>query len=173
MDLVGHEAIVCEWYLDSEKVGTWGIGVTNASGHNVDRYKDNPQPIEHVLDIFIWLLRIKYLPTVIRAFRNAPLSEAQLAAALSFHYNTGAIGHARWVALWTSGDAVAARAAFMEWRNPPSIVERRQKECDLFFDGKWSSNGFANVLPVLKPSYQPDFRHGKQVDVLPQLEALL
>lgn len=173
MELIGHEAIVCEAYLDSKRIWTWGIGITDASGHNAERYIDHPQPLAHCLDIFIWLLRAKYLPAVLRAFAGHPLSEAQLAAALSFHYNTGAIGHASWVALWKAGDVSAARAAFMEWRNPPSIVERRTKECRLFFDGIWSSDGKANVLPVLKPSYQPDFRHAQRLDVMPALQALL
>lgn len=31
-----------EWYKDSKGIGTWGIGVTNASGQAVNRYKDDP-----------------------------------------------------------------------------------------------------------------------------------
>jgi lysozyme len=172
-ELVGHEAIVLEAYKDSRGIWTWGIGVTDASGHTVERYIDNRQPVAHCLEIFVWLLRTKYLPDVIRAFHGSPLSEAQLAAALSFHYNTGAIGHASWVALWVSGDAVASRAAFMQWRNPPSIIARRQKECDLFFNATWSGDGKATVYPVLKPSYQPDFRHPARIPVLAPLQALL
>jgi lysozyme len=172
-ELVGHEAIVREAYKDGGGVWTWGIGVTDASGHTVERYIDNPQPIEHCLEIFVWLLRTKYLPTVVHAFHGAPLSEAQLAAAMSFHYNTGAIGHASWVGLWTEGQIAAARASFMTWDHPTSIVERRQKECDLFFEGTWSGNGSATVYPVLKPSYQPDFHHAERVDVLPALQTLL
>lgn len=173
MELVGHEAIVCEAYKDSLGIWTWGIGVTDGSGHKVARYIDNPQPISKVLEIFIWLVRSKYLVDVRKAFGSRQLTEAQLAAALSFHYNTGAIGKALWVKQWLNGHVDEARASFMTWRSPPSIIERREKERDLFFDGKWSSDGFAVVLPVRKPSYQPDFKHSHRVDIRPDLQQLL
>jgi lysozyme len=44
-------------------------GITQASGHAVfPRYKDNPQPLERCLAVFLWLLRTKYLPAVLAAF---------------------------------------------------------------------------------------------------------
>lgn len=61
----------------------------------------------------------------------------------------------------------------MIWDKPPSIVDRRQKECDLFFDGTWSNDGKAYVIPVLKPSYRPDFRNEHRVDIMPDLKGLL
>jgi lysozyme len=173
MELIGHEAIVCESYKDSEGIWTWGIGVTDASGHKVARYIDKPQPIEHCLEVYIWLLRKKYLPDVLKAFKGHVLTEAQLAAALSFHYNTGSILSASWVKLWTAGNVDTARTAIMQWTKPASIIERREKERDLFFDGRWSSDGKARVIPVNKPSYQPSFRNAKRVDVLPMLQELL
>lgn len=165
LEIVTHEAIVLEAYRDSVGVWTWGVGVTDASGHAVGRYKDAPQTVAHVLKVFAWLLREKYLPDVLRAFDGFPLTEAQTAAALSFHYNTGAIGRASWVGLAKAGRVDAAKASFMEWRNPPEIVERRRKERDLFFDGKWSQTGKVLILPVSKPSYHPNFRGGRSVDI--------
>lgn len=170
-ELIGHEAIVLEAYKDSVGVWTWGIGVTNKSGHTVyPRYKDNPQTIERCLEIFLWLLREKYAPDVRAAFEGHYLTEAQFAAALSFHYNTGKISQASWVAQWKSGNISAARASFMEWRKPSSIIERRQKECDLFFDGKWTNDGKATVYPVAKPSYSPAWSKGTRVDIMPALK---
>lgn len=172
-ELVGHEAIVREAYLDSASVWSWGVGVTNASGHRVDRYRDNPQSIARCLEIYVWLLREKYAPAVRKAFAGHDLTEAQFAAALSFHYNTGAIARASWVKLWKAGDIAGARRAIMEWRTPPEIVERREKERDLFFDGKWSASGKATVWPVRKPSYRPDWKNPQHVDVTADLQALL
>lgn len=172
-ELLDHEAIVREAYRDSKGIWTWGVGVTDASGHHVGRYRDNPQSIARCLEIYIWLLREKYAPAVRAAFAGHDLTEAQFAAALSFHYNTGAIGRAGWVRLWKAGDIDGARAAYMEWRKPPEIVERRQKECDLFFDGRWSGSGKATVWPVRKPSYRPDWGNGARVDVTADLQALL
>jgi lysozyme len=173
MELIGHEAIVLEAYKDSKGIWTWGIGVTDASGHNVERYIDHPQSIARCLEIFVWLLRTKYLPHVYNAFEGYSLTEAELAAALSFHYNTGAILSATWVKLWKAGHVAEARKSFMTWNKPAAIVERRQMECDLFFDGLWSNDGKALVIPVSKPSYQPNYRHAARVDVLPTLQVML
>lgn len=165
-ELVGHEAIVLEWYKDSKGVGTWGIGVTSRSGHSVERYKDNPQSIEKVLEIYVWLLRTKYIPDVIKAFGSFNLSEAQFAAALSFHYNTGAILKTDWVGLVLRGLFPAARE-FLEthYLNGGDLKERREAEAALFFDGVWKGDGTTTVWPVKKPSYTPDWAHGKKVDI--------
>ena len=165
LELLGHEAIVQEAYKDSVGVWTWGVGVTSASGHDVDRYKDAPQTIQRCLEVYAWLLRERYAPAVRKAFEGHPLTEAQFGAALSFHYNTGAIGRAGWVRSFRAGNLAEAKAKIMEWRQPASIVGRRTKERDLFFDGHWSSDGKATVFPVRKPSYAPDFGKGQRVDV--------
>lgn len=164
MELVDHESIVLEAYKDSRNIWTWGIGVTGASGHKVLRYKDNPQTVKKVIEIFKWVIEQKYLPEVLKAFKN-PLTENQLAAALSFHYNTGAINRASWVKAFNNGDTEKAKVEFMKWNKPPEIVERRTKERDLFFDGKWTSNGLATVYPVNKPSYKPNFRKSYKIDI--------
>lgn len=170
-ELISHEAIVQEAYKDSVGIWTWGIGVTNASGHVVyPRYKDNPQTIQRCLEIFVWLLREKYAPDVLKAFGDYRLTEAQFAAALSFHYNTGAILTASWVKLWQQGKVAAARESIMEWKKPASIVERRGKERDLFFDGKWSGDGKATVYPVSKPSYAPAWGKASRIDIMPALK---
>ncbi len=61
----------------------------------------------------------------------------------------------------------------MNWKKPPEIIPRREKERDLFFDGKWSSDGKANVWPVKKPGYKPNWGGGKRVDVSADIAALL
>lgn len=156
-ELAGAEGIVREWYLDSAvpPVGTWGIGVTNASGHLVDRYKDQPASIERVLQIYIWLLRTNYAPAVLAAFKGRALTEAQFTAALSFHYNTGAIGGTAWVGLYLAGKVADARK-FLEthYLNDGDLKQRRMDEAALFFDGRWKHlDGLVNVYPVRKPSY--------------------
>jgi lysozyme len=175
LEVVGHEGIVLEAYRDSVDVWTWAIGITAASGHDVMRYKDNPQTVRHCLEIYLWLLRAKYLPDVLAEFAGHPLTEAQVAAALSFHYNTGAIKRAGWCDLWKAGaPADQVRAKFMEWRNPPEIVKRRKAEADLFLDGRWSQDGKATVYQrVRKPSYTPDWGSAQRVDITADLAALL
>jgi lysozyme len=173
-ELIAHEAIVEECYKDSKGIWTWSVGVTNASGHRIHPdYLDKPQSTRICLEIFIQLLRDKYVPAVEAAFAGHPLTEAQFAGALSFHYNTGAIKTADWVRKWKAGDIAGAKNDIMNWRKPPEIIPRREKERDLFFDGKWSQDGKATVYPVRKPSYSPNFSAGKRVDVNTDLVALL
>lgn len=174
LEILGHEAIVPEAYKDGTGVWTWGVGVTNASGHPVHpRYLDNPQPLEDCLKVFVKLLEDTYAPPVRRAFAGVLLGEHQLGAALSFHWNTGAIERAGWVQRWRQGDGPAARAAFMEWTKPDIIRRRREKECALFFDGVWSGSGRVLVIPVKKPDYLPDMEKAQHVDVSDLLQRLL
>jgi len=173
LELISHEAIVREAYKDSVGVWTWGVGVTSRSGHSVERYKDNPQSIQRCLEVYLWLCRTKYGPEVMAAFAGRALTEAQFAAALSFHYNTGAIGTASWVKAFLAGEIRIARDKFMEWREPASIIERRAKERGLFFDGIWTGDGKATVYEVSKPSYTPKWSSARKVDVTAELRAAL
>lgn len=172
LELVYHEGIVKEAYKDSVGVWTWGVGVTNSSGHSVyPRYKDNPATIRRVLEVFKWLVETRYLPPVISAFKGVALTESQLAAAVSFHYNTGGINRASWVKSYLNGDVGVAKRQFMNWRSPKEIIPRREAERDLFFDGKWSGNGSATVYTrVRKPSYSPDWSSAERVDISKELE---
>lgn len=172
-ELLSHESIVREAYKDSQNIWTWSVGITNSSGHKVyPRYKDNPQSLKYCLEVFEWLIRVEYLPTVQEVFKGFDLTEAQIAAALSFHYNTGGLRKASWVKQWKNGDIDKAYNSFMSWRKPASIIPRREKERDLFFKGKWSSNGKIIEYPVKKPSYKPNLRRGKSVNIKSILKEL-
>ena len=173
-ELIEHESIVLEWYKDSEGIGTWGIGVTDKSGHSVGRYKDAPATVERVLEIYIWLLRTKYLPDVLKAFSGFPLNENQLAAMLSFHYNTGRVLNTDLVGLIKTGKTAAAREFWTtHYLNNGDLTKRRKLEAALFFDGVWTTDGKATVFGVKKPSYSPDWGSAKQVDIIPALTKVM
>lgn len=175
LETAGHEGLVLEAYLDSKKIWTWSIGVTNASGHQVyPRYKDKPQTMEQALTVYEWLMRTKYAPDVHAAFKGHKLTLAQFTAALSFHYNTGAIKTAEWVKAFKRGDLKLAEDQIMNWSSPPEIKGRRRAERDLFFKGVWSNKkGEVTVYPVRKPSYTPDWKNGKVIDLRGPLAAIL
>lgn len=174
LEIISHEGIVREAYRDSVGVWTWSIGITTSSGHKVyPRYKDKPQPMKHCLDIYLWLLKKKYEPKVAKVFKGHKLTEGQYAAALSFHWNTGRIHTASWPKLWKAGKVAEARKAIMNWKKPPEIIPRREKERNLFFDGVWSNDGKATEWKVKKPSYEPDWSSGKRVDITKALKELL
>lgn len=164
LELLAHEGLVREAYRDSQGIWTWSVGITNASGHRVHpRYQDKPQPIEHCLGVFLWLLRTRYLPPVVAAFGCHEPSEHELGAALSFHYNTGAILRADWCRQFVARDPERARAAFLNWAKPVEVLPRRRRERDLFFDGTWSGDGTVLLYEVAKPSYRPV--RGRRVDI--------
>ena len=169
-EILHHEGLVREAYRDSAGVWTWSVGITSASGHRVERYRDNPQTLERCLEVFVWLLTTRYLPAVLAAFGGFVPQEHQLAAALSFHWNTGAIARAAWLKRFLAGDP-GAREAMLDWRRPAEILPRRRAERRLFFDGVWAGEGTALVYEVAKPSYRPV--NPTRVETGPILKGLL
>jgi lysozyme len=168
MEVAAHEALIRQTYKDSKGVLTWCVGMTNATGHRVERYIGKPQPLQHCMNLFVWALT-SYAEQVRRAFKDRPLTQAQFAAAVSFHWNTGAIGKASWVRHWLKGEDALARAAFMNWVTPPEIEERREKERDLFFDGEWSNDGTMLEFTKVRPSMAPDWSSGRRINVAEEL----
>lgn len=164
-----EEGFVAEAYLDGGGIWTAFLGVTNASGHQVyPRYLDNPQPLEKGVAISLWLMRERYLPAVENAFAGFALNEAQLAAALSFHWNTGAIGVTTWVKQVLRGEMDAARR-FLEthYLNSGMLTPRREREAALFFDGEWPSDMRVPVFPVNRSTHHPITTQGRLVDMIP------
>lgn len=168
-----EEGLVLEAYRDSVGVWTWGLGVTNSSGHEVyPRYLDKPSTIEKALEVAIWLLENRYLPAVQRAFDGLRLKEHEIAGALTFHWNTGAISRASWVKSYRVGAIEKARAQYLEYRKPPEIIERRTRDAALFFDAVWGDLRVP-VKAVSKPSYRPKRAQAQVIDVLPFLEQMM
>lgn len=170
LEIAQHEGMVRQAYKDSVGVWTWSVGITSASGHHVERYIDNPQSMQRCLDVWVWVLG-KYADAVKRAFEGFELTENEFGAALSFHYNTGAIGRASWVQRWKAGDKAGARKAFMNWRSPAEIIPRRKAERDLFFDGTWTNDGtITEYTRVNSGSYTPVWSSALRVDINDELD---
>lgn len=158
-------------YKDSVGVWTWAAGITSASGHKVERYIDNPQTLERCIEVFAWLLETKYLPPVLKAFKGHDLTETQLGAALSFHWNTGAINKATWVKRFMAGDVQGAKTAFMWYKKPKAIIGRRKKERDLFFGGQWSNDGTCTEITRVNSNYSPIWSSSKKINIETALQA--
>ena len=173
LEIAGHEAIILEMYKDSVGVETWSAGLTRASGIDVRQYKDNPSTMQEAINAYIRVLTGKYLADVNAEFAGHTLTEAQLAAALSFHWNTGAIKNCAWADSWKAGFKTRAKAEFMNYSRPREIIGRREAERDLFFDGKWTSDGKVGVYDVNRRTYSPIWRSLRRVDVRPEIRAAL
>lgn len=170
MEVASHEALIRQTYKDSVGIKTWCVGMTNATGHTVERYIGKPASLQHCMNIYAWALG-NYAAGVYRAFKGHKLTKAQFAAALSFHWNTGAIERAEWVKLWKAGDIAGAKKAFMNWVSPPEIKGRRKKERDLFFDGKWSNDGRMTEYTRLTAKMTPVWSSAIKIDVSKELRA--
>lgn len=173
LEIAEHEGLVLEAYLDSVGVWTWGFGVTDKSGHLVGRYRGRRSTIIRAIEIYEWLLRTKYLPEVVAAFRGRELTEAQLTAALSFHWNTGAIAQADWVQSFLLGRRDKAWAEFLHWSRPREIIARRKAERDLFFDGRWSGDGVVLMYDRVRANGTIDWRSAQQIDIRDEVRAAL
>lgn len=172
LEVAGHEGLVRQAYRDSTGVWTWSVGITSKSGHDVERYIDNPQDIQRCLEVWLWVLE-KYADEVREAFNGASLTEAQFAAALSFHWNTGAIKSASWVKHWLYRDVTKAKKSIMDWRKPVEIIPRREAERDLFFHGVWSNDGTMTEYTRLTKSYTPIWSSNIKIDVSDDISAIL
>ena len=158
--LISHEGVVPAPYYDSVNVLTWGVGHTKAAG------EPNPakMPLTMPTDIDAALVRVfevfqkdlqKYESDVIRAIK-IPVEQNEFDAAVSFHYNTGAIGNASWVKHLNEGNRNMAAKYIMNWKKPPDIIPRRTAERDLFQKGKypderiaiWSTDGHGKLMGV-------------------------
>ena len=169
---LSEEGMVLEAYKDSVGVWTWAGGVTNVSGHEVHpRYLDKPQTLERALEVTIWLMGQKYLPAVEQAFAGKNLNEAQIAAALSFHWNTGAIKRAEWVKKFMAGRVADAELLIMQWTSRGLLTARRKRERALFFHGQWPASMLCPVYDVRKPAYVPG--RAKAVDLLPIIKQVM
>lgn len=144
--LVAHEGVVPGPYLDSVGVWTFGIGHTKAAG-DPDPTKlprGMPADLDAALrEVFTVFRRdlAKYEAAVTEALGRTPAAQHEFDAAVSFHFNTGAIGRAAWVDLWKRGQKIdAARSMLANWRKPAEIIGRRTAERDLFLTGSYGTD---------------------------------
>ena len=141
--LMLHEGIVPGPYKDSVGVMTYGIGHTSAAGSPIpaDLPKGMPANINNELECVFTVFKrdlATYEAAVDRAI-TITVSQAEFDAAVSFHYNTGAIASATWVKTLNNGDRVNASKQIMNWKSPAEIIPRRQAEQTLFRDGVYPS----------------------------------
>ncbi|MCC6479994.1 MAG: lysozyme [Sphingomonadaceae bacterium] len=139
MEIIGHEAIVLTPYKDSVGVLTIGVGHTKAAGGLNPATFKGKLTVKEAFDMFRADLA-KYEKRVNAAF-TVTLKQHEFDAAVSFDFNTGAINRATWVKRFNAGDRTGAIRDIMQWRKPPEIISRRQKEQKLFGQGLYSGDG--------------------------------
>ena len=83
----------------------------------------------------------RYATEVARALGDAPTSQGQFDALVSFHYNTGAIARATLTKLHKAGDFTGAEAEFGKWvhaggKRLNGLIRRRAAEAALYRNGR-------------------------------------
>ena len=152
-DLILSEGIRLTAYKDSVGVYTIGIGHAATSGRPPIPKAGMRITRAQAYDILAKDLAEAYEPAVNKAL--GPVPQHVFDGAVSFHFNTGAIGRAAWVKHYKAGNMVAARRAFMEWRKPPEIIGRRTREAELIFDGKYRTNA--------KPAFSSEVEYDQRI----------
>ncbi|WP_339113251.1 lysozyme [Thioclava sp. GXIMD2076] len=139
--LIGHEGIVPGPYFDSQGILSAYVGHTKAAGgiDPADLPAGMPVDFDAALREAFRIFRedlAKFEAEVERAI-TVPVEQHEFDAAVSFHFNTGAIARADWVKKLNAGDRAGAAAAIMNWLRPASITGRRTAERDLFQNGTY------------------------------------
>jgi lysozyme len=101
--------------------------------------KGTPPDLSGAMETALRLFRTdlaRYEKQVADAIK-VPVAQHEFDAAVSFHFNTGAIGKASWVKKLNAGDRKGAASGFMAWSKPPEIIDRRKAEQRLFRDGTY------------------------------------
>lgn len=139
--LASHEGLVPGPYRDSVGVWTYGIGHTAAAGAPDPAKMARGMPadmdaaVSDALRLFAADL-VAYEAAVAAAIK-VPVTQQQFDAAVSFHFNTGAIATATWVMSLNAGKVETAAKQMMNWSRPPEIVPRRDAERRLFLHGEY------------------------------------
>jgi lysozyme len=140
--LEAHEGVVLTAYRCPAGVWTIGAGLTAASGVVTPRPGMTISRAEAGRLLKLALAR-SYEPAV----RNAmgPVASHAFDGAVSFHFNTGAIGRASWVGAYKARNWPQVRSRLALWnkgggRVLPGLERRRREEADVILLDKWPSD---------------------------------
>jgi lysozyme len=136
--LIAEEGEVLRAYRDVAGVWTIGVGLTAASGV-IAPVAGMTITQRQSRSLLAEALGRRYEPAVAAAMPGA--TQPAFDGGVSFHFNTGAIGRASWVAAWRRGDRAAVRTGLAAWnkaggRVVEGLVRRRAREADLILDGR-------------------------------------
>ncbi len=160
IDIMSHEGICLEPYLDS--VGVWTIGIGQTKSDDIDPKLMGKITIQQAIDLF--KRKIKQYTDAVDALK-LDLTQYQYDALTSLCYNFGP-GNLRKLCSGRSIQQIGE--AIMLYTKPPEITERRRKEQRLFQTGLYSnSTGKVLVFPVV--NNHPRYRDGYELDVRPYM----
>lgn len=165
--LITHlEGVCLSKYLDSVGVWTIGIGATRTEIPDLSSWPvSKTWTMKEAFEMLDKSL-VKYENAVNRAIKIT-LKQHQFDALVSICYNIGTGGLAKSTFVKrinaNMGDAAIAQAIAM-WDKPKEIIGRRKKEATLYTSGNYGSTK-ALLFKVRTPSYTPDYKNGKEINL--------
>ena len=144
-----HEGDVLKAYRCPAGVWTVGVGLTAASGV-VKPHAGMKITAAESTRLLQLALRRNYEPAVKAAMPSAKQHEFD--AAVSFHFNTGAIARASWVKRWAERNWDATRTALLAWnkgggRVLPGLTRRREEEYRMLRHGEYGRGAAVAAQP--------------------------
>lgn len=139
-----HEGVVLRAYRDVAGVWTIGAGLTAASGVVAPAH-GMTITAARAEELLTQALAQNYEPAVrsaLKRYGQDDCAQHEFDGALSFHFNTGAIGRASWVEAWHMVNRQGVRAGLMKWvkgggKVLPGLQRRRAEEADLILDANY------------------------------------
>jgi lysozyme len=149
-----HEGIVLKAYRDVVGVWTIGAGLTAPSGVVKPR-AGMVITREEASRLLGLALERNYEPAVraeMVSERLVPAKQHEFDGAVSFHFNTGAIGRASWVKAWRRGDWQGVLKGLMAWKKGggrvlPGLMRRREAEFRLIQNADYGEGLHTPVRP--------------------------
>jgi lysozyme len=140
------EGIVTRAYRDPAGVWTIGVGHTAAAGPPVPQ---SGMAITCAQAMALLADDLAACEARVAAVLG-DVAQSVFDGAVSFEFNTGAIGRASWVRALRNGDRAAVEAGLLKWvkargRTLPGLVRRRQAEARLILDGDYGQPPAAPV----------------------------
>lgn len=163
IDILGHEGICLEPYLDSVGVWTIGAGITSDDGVRINAHTPHIT-LEQAIAQF--KVKIKPYTDAVDAI-HMQFNQAQYDALSSACYNFGpgnlrSLAHGRTIS--QIGDAL------MLYRKPPEITARRHLEQVLYKTGHYYNVHATTLLFPVTASHHPDYHRGHDVDLRPYFQ---
>ena len=165
-----HEGVVLKAYRDPVGIWTIGAGLTSASGVVKPR-AGMIVTAERASQLLMLALQRSYEPAVTRVMPGARQHEFD--GAVSFHWNTGAIGKASWVRSWIARNWGEVERRLKLWnkgggRVLPGLARRRAEEYQLIRYGDYGTSakgqspasGLARFVISVAPSEIVGMRRG-------------
>jgi lysozyme len=126
----------CRLKAYKDTVGVWTIGYGHTTVAGPPEVTQNLVITQAKADEIFAVDIVKYEKAVAHGIEQAPTSQKQFDAMVSFCYNVGPGGFKKSTALrlHNAGDYPGASKAFLMWNKPPEIFGRRRAESQQYLE---------------------------------------